>query len=87
MRFISDLVSEIEIKEYKKTIYIDSSQVENVTVDALIYLIAIMKNDKINVEMNYLYAENLPFNEKAKKVYQESGFLDYHQLYTIQKLN
>ncbi|ASN67515.1 hypothetical protein 10S2_7 [uncultured Caudovirales phage] len=75
--FFNDLVLEIKQKHYKKIFFINSFDVESVTVDALIYLIAIMQNIKINLEMQYTFKGNLPHNEYASITYKESGFMAY----------
>lgn len=77
MAFFMKFVQEIERKQYRTHFYIDSSLVEYVTVDALIYLIAILQNDRINIQMKYRYSGNFPLNENAKKIYENSGFTDY----------
>jgi len=77
MKFIGELISEIKKKEYRKTIFIDSREVTHVTVDALIYLIAIMENDVRNRSMEYTFVGNFPKDEAASKVFRESGFMDY----------
>ncbi len=77
MGFFMEFIDEVKNKQYGKIFYIDSSEVETVTVDALIYLIAIMENDRINKEMHYVYGGNYPQNADAKKIYQESGFTSY----------
>lgn len=56
---------------------IDSSQVTKVTVDVLIYLIAIMENMKLIRTMKYNFTGNFPVNKEAKMTYVESGFIDY----------
>jgi anti-sigma regulatory factor (Ser/Thr protein kinase) len=56
---------------------IDSLEVQHVTVDALVYLIAIMENMKLVKSMKYDFEGNLPGNQAAKSVYTESGFMDY----------
>ena len=77
MAFYMAFVEEIEKKYYKTHFFIDSSEVEYVTVDALIYLIAILQNDRVNIQMKYRYSGNFPLNEMARKVYENSGFTDY----------
>lgn len=77
--FLNDIINEIKNKEYRKTMFIDSSKVEYVTTEALIYLIALMDNTKINKAMQYTYVGNLPQNESARNVYKESGFMSYVQ--------
>lgn len=56
---------------------IDSSKVENVTVDVLVHLIAIMENMKLIRSMRYSFGGNLPSKKEAETVYTESGFMDY----------
>lgn len=68
---------------YKKMPYanfiIDSNEVIDVTVDALVYLIAIMENMKLIQSMKYVFQGNFPINNQANTVYEESGFVDYVQ--------
>jgi anti-sigma regulatory factor (Ser/Thr protein kinase) len=77
INFFDDIIREIEQRTYKNTFRIDSSGVEHVTVDALIYLIAIMQNIKINYDMLYTFSGNLPRNESAAFIYKNSGFMSY----------
>lgn len=75
--FFNKLISEIRQKTFRKTFFIDSSNVENVTVDALIYLIAIMQNIQINYDMKYTFKGNLPKKDVAAFIYKNSGFMSY----------
>lgn len=75
--FFDDVVIEIKQKKYKNNFYIDSKNVEEVSVDALIYLIAIMQNITINYQMKYSFRGNLPNNNTAAEVYNNSGFMSY----------
>ena len=77
MGFFMAFANEINKREHGTQFYIDSKEVESATVDALMYLIAILQNDTVNNYMNYSFAGNYPLNEKASKVYAESGFNDY----------
>lgn len=77
MSFFMDFKNEIDRNQYGTEFFVDSSQVESVTVDALIYLIAILQNDKHNNDLNFSFAGNYPKNEAAKKIYTECGFTDY----------
>lgn len=76
-QFFEEFTGEIRSRQYGKEFYIDSSKVEQVTVDALIYLIAILQNNQLNISMNYKFRGNYPENEEARKVYFESGFNDF----------
>ena len=75
--FFDDIIIDIKRKIFGKTFFINSSQVEEVSVDVLIYLIAIMQNISINMQMQYSFIGNIPKNADAAKIYLESGFMDY----------
>jgi hypothetical protein len=77
MRFFADFAKEIERKMHGMHFFIDSRDVERVTVDALIYLIAILQNDTVNHYMKYSFSGNYPRNKEANRIYKESGFTDY----------
>ena len=77
MSFFMDFKNEIDRNQYGTQFFVDSKNVESVTVDALIYLIAILQNDKHNNFLNFSFAGNYPENEAAKKIYTECGFTDY----------
>lgn len=77
MVFFANFANEINRGQKGSTFLVDSRDVESVTVDALIYLIAILQNDVVNTKQNYLFAGNYPLNAEARQVYIESGFNDY----------
>lgn len=77
--FFNEIVLEIKQRKFKNYFFIDSANVTSVTVDALIYQIAIMQNIKINYEMKYTFRGNLPQNIQSGAIYQESGFMSYVQ--------
>lgn len=77
MRFFMDFANEINRNQYGTHFFVDSRNVETVTVDALIYLIAILQNDKVNNYLRYSFAGSYPENEEARRIYTESGFTDY----------
>ncbi len=74
-----DFKNEIDRNQFGTKFFVDSRNVTSVTVDALIYLIAILQNDKHNNYLNFSFAGNYPQNEFAKKIYTECGFTDYVQ--------
>lgn len=75
--FFSDMLQDILSSGSKHSIFIDSSNVEVVTVDALIYLIAIIRNVKSAKKKIDSFKGNLPQNITARKTYEECGFLSY----------
>ena len=77
MVFFDDFADQIRRQAHGTSFFIDSRDVEKVTVDALIYLIAILENKVNNSSKKYSYAGNYPDNQDANRVYQESGFNTY----------
>lgn len=75
--FFDDILTEIKRQRYKQKFFIDSEDVYDVTIDALVYIIAIINNIKLNRTMLYSYAGNLPLSLEAQKAYCESGFFKY----------
>lgn len=55
----------------------DAKNVENATTDAIMYLIALMRNYKETKIKKYNFFGNYPENENAKNVFLESGFLKF----------
>lgn len=79
IEYFNELSEGILKKFPRRQFLIDSSDVESVTVDALIYLIAIMENMKLNKTMQYRFSGNWPQCKQAEIVYKDSGFVDYVQ--------
>lgn len=57
--------------------FIDSSKVEKVTVDALMFLIAIITDTKSNIRYKFGFEGNFPICANARKVYDECGFTSF----------
>ena len=55
------------------------SKVVNITVDALIYLLALIKSIRQIAPTLYAFQGNMPKDDKAKLLVNESGFLDHLQ--------
>lgn len=55
------------------------SKVVNITVDALIYLLALIKSIRQIAPTLYAFQGNMPKDDKAKLLVSESGFLDHLQ--------
>lgn len=73
------LIDEIKRGIYRKRFFFDSSNVEKVTTDVLVYIIAIMRNIKCNKIKQYSFAGNLPKKEETKRDFEESGLYKYVQ--------
>lgn len=77
MGYFTNITDDIINQKYKHTFFIDSSNVTFVSVDALIYLIAIMRNIRLNKKAHNSFSGNLPKAENALQLYKESGFMSF----------
>lgn len=75
INYFDELVAGIRDRRINNNFFIDSENVTNVTVDALIYLISIMQNIKPLRGVQHTISGNLPANENLKRIYTESGFM------------
>ncbi|MBQ8299700.1 MAG: hypothetical protein IJX99_07630 [Clostridia bacterium] len=67
----------IKKRKKKKGIFVDISNVENLTIDSLMYLIAVIKNLKNIYRNNYKFSGNFPSEKEVRELLLESGFLNY----------
>jgi len=77
IQFFNQILSYRNKHRFGMKFFIDSANVIKVTVDALLYLIAIISDTKYNSTYNYIFAGNLPKSDEAKRVYEESGFMTF----------
>ena len=56
---------------------INMTEIENITGDALMYLLTVMKNTKMQQDKKILWKGNFPKNEKITQFLKASGFLNY----------
>ena len=76
--FFDDLANEIKNRKISTEIFIDSENVKDVTVDAIIYLISVMENIRpMSFGVRHTIRGNLPKDGVIRKVYTESGFMSY----------
>ncbi len=61
---------------YGKHLFFDISRIQNLSIDALMYLLAIIKNLRSHYR-KYTFSGNEPQNEKIRKMFKESGFYNY----------
>ena len=65
------------VRKNKKEIFFDISKIQRLTIDALMYLIAIVNNISESYKLKYSFSGNFPQNPKVMKLLKESGFLNY----------
>lgn len=72
IRYFNVLIHHILRHQEIKKVFFDFSRVTRMTVDALMYLLAILKFLKCNI---WEFSGNLPLDEKARSLFVQSGFL------------
>lgn len=77
--FFNDIIKKIDEHSFKAQFIIDTSNVEVVTVDAIMYLIALLKDirTKISKALKYKFKGNYPKTLAARRTFIESGFSEY----------
>lgn len=73
--FFNKVISFItNTKNFGKQIFIDISEISNLTIDALMYLLAIVNNLSANFRGKYSFSGNVPKDARVRKLFSESGF-------------
>lgn len=76
-KYFCDIIQQMEKRVYKQLFFIDSSEVKEVTIDALVYILALLYNIKLNPILKYSFKGNWPADKNAERVYSKSGFMNY----------
>lgn len=80
LEYFGDIINFLKDEKSKsqyKTLYIDMENVDNITIDAIMYLIAMMKNVKSYSDVDTEFSGSLPKNDKVLHIVQDSGFFKY----------
>lgn len=75
--FFCSLITDIKNGSHNNTYFLNSENVVEVTTDALVYIITIIRNIKINRIKQYRFVGNLPNIPSVQDVYIKSGFFNY----------
>ena len=75
--FFNGVYDIIEKLTFKEEIYFNLYDVNIITVDAIMYLIALIKNTKRLKVLQINCSGNIPQSESARKVIETSGFYNY----------
>lgn len=75
--FFAKIISFITRRDnFGRSLFIDISKIEQLTTDALMYLLALVNNLNENFQNKYSFSGNAPNKPEIKKMFSESGF--YH---------
>lgn len=77
LSFFKNVSDKIRLQKYRGRIYFDLSNVVTVTVDAIMYLIATIKNTKRAKALNLEFSGNVPTDNDAKNIFETCGFYNY----------
>lgn len=87
LNFFKETADAIKEIKFKERLYFDLSRIETVTVDAIMYLIAFIKNTKKLKTLQIDCAGNMPINEQARSIFETCGFYQYvSPQYNIRKI-
>lgn len=75
--FFNNINNTIKSTRLYDKIFFNLSLVENITIDSIMYLIAIIKNTKRLTLLKVKCSGNTPLNNKAKEILENSGFYNY----------
>ena len=75
--FFGDLLKFTNSRREEISIFFDLSEVTHITVDAIIYLLAVIKDLQISGFAKHYFYGNLPKNKQAKDYFVQSGFMNY----------
>lgn len=75
--FFEEVINTFSMCRSQKKVFFDFSGVQVITVDAVMYIIALMKNTRRVYNAHIECSGNLPQAKEARKVIEEVGFYDY----------
>ena len=75
--FFNQVYRELKRLRYRENLFFNFANAETVTVDAIMYLIALLKNTQYIKVMQIGCSGNIPNNKEAQRVIETSGFFDY----------
>lgn len=67
----------VDKRNFGKSLFVDISKVSSLTIDALMYLLAIVNNLESNFKNKYVFSGNAPDNQEVRKLFAESGFYQF----------
>ena len=75
--FFEKIINRRNSQRTHTSLFIDSSKVDVLDITAIMYLVAIIRDVHRNKVHRCRFEGNLPDNEEARRVFINSGFLDY----------
>lgn len=73
----NSIINEMNKKKFKRHFFFDLSEVSELTIDAIMYIIAILRNIKCTKLYQYSFSGNQPIDKDTNNLLLESGFFSY----------
>jgi len=67
----------VDARNFGRSIFVDISRITELTIDALMYLLAIINNLNNMYRGKYSFGGNSPNDDTVKKLFEDSGFFRY----------
>lgn len=80
-KFFNSVIDVLNSRTFKMLFVFDLKEIELITIDAIMYLIALIKNGKASGVYQYSFWGNEPSNLEARTIFQNSGFYSYVKNY------
>lgn len=77
IKFFRQIIGYIRGHKNKLRIFFDLKEVKQLSVDSVMYLLALLRNLKEKSYRDISFSGNSPDNDEAKLIFEESGFLNY----------
>lgn len=77
--FFNQVIDQLNLHKYNQTINLDMTEVKTVTTDALMYMLAVIRNLKLKSAFKAKFTGTGPIDKEASRIFLESGFLNYTQ--------
>ena len=75
--FFNRVIEFVNVNTRPMRIFIDLSEVKSVSIDAIMYLLALSKNLRRIAKTNLYFSGNIPRKESERNIFEESGFLKF----------
>jgi len=88
LAFFNKVYKDIKTLKLKSELFFNLANITFVSVDAVMYLIALIKNTKLLKTMSINCSGNVPQNMEARRIIETCGFYNYvSPQYTVNKIN
>lgn len=77
IKYFDNIVNEIKKNKFNEIIYLDLAQVEDITTESVMYVIALIENIRSVKTFRIKLCGSWPKDQKARKILEQSGFWQY----------